>query len=77
MVELGLYKSEQDVVNQSLANGATSLHIAVSCCHKDVLELLLEKGGDVSAKTTSGATALIAACTYGDGKTDGGSVEMV
>lgn len=76
-VELGIHESEKHMVNERLADGVTSLHIAVSCCHKDVLGVLLARGGDVNAKTTTGATPLHAAGTYGDSKTDGGSAEMV
>eukprot|EP01127_Copromyxa_protea_P016885 TRINITY_DN5101_c0_g1_i2.p1 TRINITY_DN5101_c0_g1~~TRINITY_DN5101_c0_g1_i2.p1 ORF type:complete len:515 (-),score=124.38 TRINITY_DN5101_c0_g1_i2:52-1596(-) len=76
-VELGIHKSAQETVNQKIAKNATSLHVAVSCCHKDVLKVLIENGGDVNAKTESGASPLHAACYYGDSKVDGGSLEMV
>lgn len=76
-VELGIFQSEKDVVNDAIANGVTSVHLAISSYHRDVLQLLLEKGGDVTAKTAAGATPLHTACVYGDSKTDGGSVEMV
>lgn len=72
-----MYTTEEQAINEANKDGVTSLHIAVSCCHKDVLKVLLEKGGDANAKTTTGASPLHAACTYGDSKTDGGSVEMV
>eukprot|EP01126_Amoeba_proteus_P047130 TRINITY_DN5364_c0_g1_i14.p1 TRINITY_DN5364_c0_g1~~TRINITY_DN5364_c0_g1_i14.p1 ORF type:complete len:195 (+),score=34.90 TRINITY_DN5364_c0_g1_i14:71-586(+) len=72
---LGVQKT--DVINRPISEGATCLHIAISSCHMDVFRLLLEYKADVNVKTSTDFTPLHAACTYGDIKTDGGSLEMV
>ena len=45
--------------------GRTPLHYAANAGHKEVAELLLEKGADINATGVTGATALIVAARQG------------
>lgn len=45
-------------VNQKTPSGFTALHLACSCGHKDIAELLVENGADIEVENLTGNTAL-------------------
>jgi len=78
-LQFKLYPSKADLVNASVAHGASSLHIAIVAGHLDIVKLLLEMGADVNKKTSDGVAPLHVACIHGDtrSETEGGSLSIV
>jgi ankyrin repeat protein/predicted nucleotidyltransferase len=52
-------------INQADKNGSTALLVATYNGHKEIVELLLEKGADIEAKSNKGNTALLFAAFNG------------
>ncbi len=48
----------EDYVNKKDSNGWTPMHEGARSGHKNIIEVLVESGADINAKTNAGHTAL-------------------
>ncbi|PYH92575.1 ankyrin, partial [Aspergillus ellipticus CBS 707.79] len=70
-VVLLLLQFSQHIINVRAENRGTSLHLAAQVGHKRIVQLLVEKGADVRAKTKYGDTPAHLASWYSHSKAIG------
>lgn len=75
-VQLGLGELSE-LINRSIVNEATALHLGVTSGNLTLVQYLLEHGAKKNVATSVGATPLHVACVCGSDRSEAGSIEMV